>query len=74
MGELKEKIWAVISERGCEARGVDYTEAKRLVGRLKDERVSGLCVVTGTAARHVAPAQTNQSSKPSNRKASPTTR
>jgi hypothetical protein len=47
MGELSEKGWAVISERGCEASAV------RLVGRLREERVRGLCVVTEAAARRL---------------------
>lgn len=53
MGELSEKRWAVISERGCEVAGVDHAEAVQLVGRLKSERVRGLCVVTAEAGRRI---------------------
>ncbi|HYN85121.1 MAG TPA: hypothetical protein VER32_07715 [Pyrinomonadaceae bacterium] len=50
MSEMRERRWAVVSERGCEARGVDYAEAAGLVARLRAEKVSGLCVVTDFAA------------------------
>jgi hypothetical protein len=54
MGELAEKLWAVLSERGREASGLAYEEAAQLVGRLKGEKISGLCVVTAAAAERVA--------------------
>ncbi|HVF49091.1 MAG TPA: hypothetical protein VNA19_03325 [Pyrinomonadaceae bacterium] len=57
MSELRERHWAVISERGCEAVGLDYQQAARLMRKLKDERLGGLCVVSDTAARHLAPAE-----------------
>lgn len=63
MSELKERHWAVISERGCEAVGLDYQQAARLVRKLKDERLSGLCVVSDAAARHLTPAQNFESAK-----------
>ena len=50
MGELDEKRWAVISERGCEATRVVHAEALELVRRLKGEKLSGLCVITEQAA------------------------
>lgn len=50
MSELNERRWAVLSERGCEAAGLSYGEASGLVARLRGERVSGLCVVTESAA------------------------
>ncbi len=53
MGELSEKRWAVMSERGCEASGLDYEEASRLVHKLKGSKVYGLCVVTDDAARRL---------------------
>jgi hypothetical protein len=53
MGELGEQRWAVISERGCEARGLPHAEAAGLMRRLKGERVSGLCVVTNEAAERL---------------------
>ncbi len=51
MSELNEKRWAVVSERGCEAQGLKHRDAAQLVRRLKDERLSGLCVITDAAAR-----------------------
>lgn len=53
MGELNEKRWAVLSERGCESPGLTYEEAVQLVRRLAKERVSGLCVITDEAARRL---------------------
>lgn len=72
MGELSEKGWAVISERGCEAVGVAHEEAVRLLGRLREERVRGLCVVTAAAGRRLqASAQASSNgNKPPARKAS----
>ena len=52
MSELKERRWAVLSERGCEDAGLSYDEAAGLVARLRAGRLSGLCIVTdGAAAR-----------------------
>ena len=50
MSELRERRWAVLSERGCERAGLSYEEAAGLVASLRGERVSGLCVVTDHAA------------------------
>ncbi|HEX8560463.1 MAG TPA: hypothetical protein VF668_20375 [Pyrinomonadaceae bacterium] len=55
MSELKERRWAVLSERGREESGLSYEEAARLVARLRGERVTGLCVVTDAAAAHIPP-------------------
>ena len=54
MGELGERRWGVISERGCEAAGLKYDEAVELVRRLAGESVHGLCIVTNEAARHIS--------------------
>ena len=53
MSELKERRWAVLSERGCEDSALSYDEAAGLVARLRGERVSGLCVITDEAASHL---------------------
>jgi hypothetical protein len=50
MSELSEPVWAVISERGCEAKQVTYDEAHRLVERLGREGVYGRCIITALAA------------------------
>jgi hypothetical protein len=70
MSELKERRWAVLSERGCEDTGVSYEEAAAAVARLKAERVSGLCVVTDAAAAHVPRAKkaAGKSASPGNSK------
>ena len=50
MGELGERRWAVMSERGCEASGLAYEEAARLVQQLRSDKIYGLCIITGEAA------------------------
>ncbi|MGH9901006.1 MAG: hypothetical protein ACRD68_04105, partial [Pyrinomonadaceae bacterium] len=57
MSELKERRWAVISERGCEARDLVYDEAARLMRERSREKIRGLCVVTREAASHLAPVE-----------------
>ena len=57
MSELGERRWAVLSERGSEAAGLTYEEAAALVGELRRSDVSGLCVITDEAARHVPQAR-----------------
>jgi hypothetical protein len=51
LSELTENCWAVLSERGCEAMGLTYTEARDLMRALVRERVHGLSVITDDAAR-----------------------
>lgn len=56
MSELRERRWAVLSERGCEGAGLGYEEAAGLVARLRGGRMSGLCIVTDEAASRLSPA------------------
>jgi hypothetical protein len=51
MSELREQRWSVVSERGCEASGVNYEEAAGLVSRLRADKIHGLCIVSDEAAR-----------------------
>ena len=67
MGELNDPLWAVISERGCEAASLSYDEAVALLRRLAGQKVHGTCIVTNEAARHLAPAQTEERSSSSSR-------
>jgi hypothetical protein len=55
MGELGERLWAVTSERGCEASSLNYMEAVEVMRRLAALKVSGLCIVTNEAATHFPP-------------------
>jgi len=70
MGELDERRWGVISERGCEALGLDYAGAARLARELREQRLSGLCVVADETARHLKPAASAPDDKPSAKKTS----
>ncbi|HJU56479.1 MAG TPA: hypothetical protein VJ715_17980 [Pyrinomonadaceae bacterium] len=55
MSELTEERWAVLSERGCEAMGLTYAQARELMRALARERISGLSVITDAAARRAEP-------------------
>ncbi|MDT7778945.1 MAG: hypothetical protein QOC99_1457 [Acidobacteriota bacterium] len=66
MSELKERRWAVLSERGCEKAGLNYEEATGLIKRLRGERIHGLCVITDEAASRLTPL------KKTKKKSSPT--
>ena len=57
MSELKERRWAVLSERGREESGLSYEEASGLVARLRAERLSGLCVISDEAASRLPEAK-----------------
>ena len=59
MSELKERRWAVLSERGREESGLSYDEAAGLVARLRAERLSGLCVISDEAASRVHAAKSS---------------
>jgi len=48
--KLELERWSVISERGCEASGLNHEEARRLVHRLGGEGRHGLCIITDEAA------------------------
>ena len=50
MSELKEALWSVLSERGCEASRLSYAAAAQLVAQLAREPVYGLCIITDEAA------------------------
>ena len=54
MSELNEQLWAVLSERGCEAHGLNYNDAHLLLRALMRERISGLCIITDDAAYRVS--------------------
>jgi len=54
MSELNEQSWAVLSERGCEAHGLNYNDAHLLLRALMREKISGLCIITDAAAHRVS--------------------
>jgi len=61
--DLEMKQWSVISERGCEASGLTYEEARRLVRRLGGEGRHGLCIITDQAAGRMAASGSNTKSE-----------
>ena len=48
--DLEKEIWAVVSDRGCEATGLTHEDARRLVHRLAGEGRHGLCIMSDKAA------------------------
>jgi hypothetical protein len=70
MSELKERRWAVLSERGREEAGLSYEEAAGLIARLRGERLSGLCVITDEAASHLPAAAKKTAAGSSSEKSS----
>ena len=61
--ELGNHRWSVLSERGCEAIGLDYEEARRLVHRLSGESRHGLCIITDEAASRLSSKPESRSSE-----------
>ena len=51
--DLQDELWAVLSERGCEATRLTHEEARRLVLKLASEGRHGLCIVTNEAAERL---------------------
>ena len=51
--ELTEKKWAVLSERGCEARNLTHEDARHLVHKLGGESRHGLCIATNNVAERL---------------------
>ena len=55
MSELTEKLWAVLSERGCESTGQTYAQALEMMRALQREKISGLSIITDASARRASP-------------------
>jgi hypothetical protein len=54
MSELLEPRWSVITFEGCAVRGLDYDEATNWLNKLKNQGLSGLCIVTDEAADRIS--------------------
>ena len=63
MSELHQQLWAVMSERGCEANNLDYDEAVETVRRLTAEKVHGMCIITNDAAHLLSRTEPFKSAK-----------
>ena len=48
--ELRDRVWSVISFDKCEASGLTYAEAERILSELEAQKVSGLCIVPDEVA------------------------
>jgi hypothetical protein len=64
MSELTEQQWAILSERGCEASSLTYTQALELMRSLVREKVSGLSIITDAAARRALPDKDSRNRQP----------
>jgi hypothetical protein len=51
--ELNEPRWSVVSFESVAVRNLTYDEAKKWLEKLKEQNVSGLCVVTDEAAERL---------------------
>ena len=51
--ELAMPQWSVVSFDKCEASGLTYAEAAKLMGEMEAAGVYGLCIVTDEAASRV---------------------
>lgn len=54
LDELDQPIWSVISFERCEFAGLVYEEAFKKLEELEARGITGLCIVTDTAAARVA--------------------
>jgi hypothetical protein len=52
--ELSATRWALVSFEKCEASGITYSEAAKLMAELEREHIAGLCIVTAAAAARLA--------------------
>lgn len=53
VSELEEPRWSVVSFDQCEAGGLTYDQAVKLMSELDAHQVTGLCIVTDDAARRM---------------------
>jgi hypothetical protein len=54
LSELLEPRWSVITFESCAVRGLNYDEATTWLGKLKNQGLSGLCIVTDEAADRIS--------------------
>lgn len=51
--ELSEPLWSVVTFENCAAKNLTYEEALNKMKDLKEQNVSGLCIVTDEAAERI---------------------
>jgi hypothetical protein len=54
LSELLEPRWSVITFEGCAVCGLNYDEATTWMQKLKNQGLSGLCIVTDEAAERIS--------------------
>ncbi len=52
--ELELANWSVITFEGVAVSSLTYEEARKWLGKLSRQKISGLCIVTDKAAARVA--------------------
>lgn len=52
--EMNQPLWSVITYESVAVSGLTYAEALEWVEKLQKQKVSGLCIVTDSAARRAA--------------------
>lgn len=53
VNELEEPVWSVVSFDECEAGGLTYAQAVKLLDELDANHIPGLCIITDEAARRL---------------------
>lgn len=51
--ELSEPRWSVVTFESCAAKNLTYEQAFKMMQELKEQNVSGLCIVTDEAADRI---------------------
>lgn len=54
LSELNAPRWSVVSFEKCVAKNLSYAEAAEELGRLRKQKVSGLCIITDEAAARIS--------------------
>ena len=52
--ELGEPRWSVVTFEFCAAKNLTYNEAYKKMQELKEQNISGLCIITDEAAERIS--------------------
>lgn len=58
--ELDAPLWSVVTFEKVAAKGLTYLQAAEKMGKLKAEKVSGLCIITDEASARLKPKKSNK--------------
>ena len=52
--ELALPLWSIVTFEGVAVRGITYEEALKWMEKLREQNISGLCIVTDEAATRIS--------------------